>query len=270
MGTDTDVSLSCHCTRLAWPVTAAVGAVLLASAAAWGQATAPVDDNVVGTLPDVQDPATAGSLVRWLTIITVLAVAPAVAVMVTCFTRIIVVLALLRQALATPQLPPNQVLFGLALLMTLVVMAPTYTTVYGQAVAPFLSGQMPGAEAWRVGQVPVRAFMIRQIAAVGNEQDVYLFLSKDQAARRDLTWSDVPTLSLIPAFAVSELKAAFLIGFRVYLPFVVIDMLVASMLISMGMLMVPPVLVSLPLKLLMFVLADGWHLVVGTVMTSFQ
>ncbi|MCJ7545111.1 MAG: flagellar type III secretion system pore protein FliP [Phycisphaerae bacterium] len=268
-----DAGLSARSSRrgLAWPVSAGLAVVAIACVAASAQGVpAPLPDNVVKALPDVQDPGTAGSVVRWLVIITVLAVAPAVAVMVTCFTRIIVVLGLLRQALATPQLPPNQILFGLALLMTLVVMAPTYTAVHRQAVAPYLSGTMAGAEAWQAGQQPLRAFMIHQIAAAGNEQDVYLFLDKNQAAKAELTWSDVPTLSLIPAFAVSELKVAFLIGFRVYLPFVVIDMLVASMLISMSMLMVPPVLVSLPLKLLMFVLADGWHLVVGTLMTSFQ
>ena len=259
--------------QAAWALTAALAAaVLLASAGpAAGQATtAPAIEQVARMLPDLQSPAASGKLVQWLVIITVLAVAPAVAVMVTCFTRIIVVLGLLRQALATQQLPPNQVLFGLALLMTLVVMAPTYTTVYREAAAPYLAGEMPAQEAWRAGETSVRSFMIRQIAAAGNEQDVYLFLGKDLSARKELTWSDVPTLSLIPAFAVSELKAAFLIGFRIYLPFVVIDMLVAAMLVSMGMLMVPPVLVSMPLKLLMFVLADGWHLVVGTLMGSFQ
>jgi flagellar biosynthetic protein FliP len=270
MGMDAAVPSQGRRMDLAWSVAAGLVVLLLSAAAVAQTTSAPLSDNLAKTLPDVASPATAGTVVRWLAIITVLAVAPAVAVMVTSFTRIIVVLSLLRQALATPQLPPNQVLFGLALLMTLVVMAPTYTAVHGQAVGPYLSGQLSATEAWQAGQKPLRAFLIHQIAAAGNEQDVYLFLDKARAGQRNLTWSDVPTLSLIPAFAVSELKVAFLIGFRVYLPFVVIDMLVAATLISMGMLMVPPVLVALPLKLLMFVLADGWHLVVGTLMTSFQ
>jgi len=248
---------------------------MLSAGAAWaasGGAAAPqsASAGLPKVLPDMQNPSTMSGLVQWLLLITVLAVAPAVAVMVTCFTRIIVVLGLLRQALATQQLPPNQILFGLALLMTLVVMAPTYMAVHQDAVAPYLAGKMGWQDAWGAAQKDVRAFMIRQISSAGNEQDVYLFLGKDQAGQSNLTWSDVPTLSLIPAFAVSELKVAFLIGFRIYLPFLVIDMLVASMLVSMGMLMLPPVLISMPFKLLMFVLADGWHLVVGTLMKSFQ
>jgi flagellar biosynthetic protein FliP len=258
-----------------WLVVVGVAVAMLSAGAAWAAssgAAAPqsAPAGLPKVLPDMQNPSTMSGLVQWLLLITVLAVAPAVAVMVTCFTRIIVVLGLLRQALATQQLPPNQILFGLALLMTLVVMAPTYMAVHQDAVAPYLAGKMGWQDAWGAAQKDVRAFMIRQISSAGNEQDVYLFLGKDQAGQSNLTWSDVPTLSLIPAFAVSELKVAFLIGFRIYLPFLVIDMLVASMLVSMGMLMLPPVLISMPFKLLMFVLADGWHLVVGTLMKSFQ
>jgi flagellar biosynthetic protein FliP len=276
MGEDTVHPGQIQRTKASSLVASAVSAVLLLAGAAWavsGGRTGLPDSapaGVGGFLPDLQSPTAASGLVQWLLVITVLAVAPAVAVMVTCFTRIIVVLGLLRQALATQQLPPNQILFGLALLMTLVVMAPTYTAVHQDALAPYLSGAMSRQDAWQAGQKHVRAFMIRQITSAGNEQDVYLFLEEDLAGKSDLTWSDVPTLSLIPAFAVSELKVAFLIGFRIYLPFLIIDMLVASMLISMGMLMLPPVLISMPFKLLMFVLADGWHLVVGTLMKSFQ
>jgi len=220
-------------------------------------------------LPDVQTPAGVSTTLQWLLVLTVLSVAPAVVVMVTCFTRIIVVLGLLRQALATQQLPPNQVLFGLALFMTLVVMAPVYRDVHRDAVEPYLSGKLSQADALDAGTRHVRNFMIAQIEAGGNTDDVYLFIKDDLAARRGLKWADVPTLSLIPAYVVSELKIAFLMGFRIYLPFLIIDMLVSSVLISMGMLMVPPSLISLPFKLLLFVLADGWHLVVGTLMRSF-
>jgi flagellar biosynthetic protein FliP len=153
--------------------------------------------------------------------------------------------------------------------MTFVVMAPVYANVRDDAITPYAEGRLTGPAALEAGQVHVRRFMIGQIEARGNTDDVYLFLRDDVARRKDLTWADVPTLSLLPAFVVSELKVAFLIGFQIYLPFVVIDMLISSVLISMGMLMLPPVLISLPFKLLLFVLADGWHLVVGTLMRSF-
>ncbi len=232
-------------------------------------AQAPTVADLPTSLPPLNDPATTSAAVQWIVLVTVLAVAPAIVVMVTCFTRIIVVLGLLRQALATQQLPPNQILFGLALLMTVVVMAPTYTAVHRDAIAPYLAGELSRQEAWQAGQKHLRGFMIRQIDSADNGDDVYLFLDADLADRADLTWADVPTTALIPAFVVSELKVAFMIGFRIYLPFLVIDMLVASVLVSMGMLMLPPVLVSMPFKLLMFVLANGWHLVVGTLMRSF-
>jgi flagellar biosynthetic protein FliP len=256
---------------------AAIACVLLAAASAAGEEAAPpttqpttAPADVTITLRDVGEGAGgAAAGLRWLALITALAVAPAVAVMVTCFTRIVVVLGLLRQALATQQLPPNQVLFGLALLMTVVVMAPVYSDVHRDAISPYLGGQMDQAAAVAAGETHMRAFMIRQIEAGGNDRDVYPFLADDLAARDDLTWGDVPTLSLIPAFVISELKIAFTIGFRIFLPFLIIDMLIASVLTSMGMLMVPPVLISLPFKLLLFVLADGWHLVVQTLMKGF-
>lgn len=218
---------------------------------------------------DVQSQATGRSLIQWAVLVTVLAVAPAVLVLVTCFTRIVVVLGLLRQALTTQNLPPNQVLFGLALLMSLVVMAPVYQALHKDSIEPMLGGRINAGQALIAAEAPVRDFMIRQIESSRNTDDVYLFLDKDAAAQKNLTWGQVPTLSLIPAFVISELKTAFIIGFRIYLPFLVIDMLVSSVLISMGMLMLPPVLISLPLKLLLFVLSNGWHLVVGTLMKSF-
>ena len=250
------------------------GAVILVTAAAMaltiaaGSAGAtPAEGGLA--LPDVQSPAGIATTLKWLAIVTVLALAPAVLVMVTSFTRIVVVLGLLRQAMATPQLPPNQILFGLALLMTLVVMAPVYKDVHSQAVRPYLDGKLDQQSALSAAEKPVRAFCIGQIDAGGNSEDVGLFLPEELAGRDDLTWRDVPTLSLIPAFVVSELKIAFWMGFRIFLPFLIVDMLVASVLVSMGMLMLPPVLISLPFKLLLFVLADGWHLVVGTLMGSF-
>ena len=236
------------------------------AAAASETASAPAAGEILEVVEKTVGP---GGTVKALLLITVLAVAPAVAVMVTCFTRIIVVLGLLRHALGTQQLPPNQILFGLALFMTLVVMAPVFRGVHRDAVAPYTSGQMGQAQAWDAGKKHLRGFMIDQVESAGNIDDVYLFIDDELAGREELAWRDVPTESLIPAFVLSELKTAFLIGFRFYLPFVVIDMLVASVLLSMGMIMLPPATVSLPFKLLLFVLADGWHEVVGTLIRSF-
>ncbi len=221
-------------------------------------------------LPGADTPQAMANTLQWVVLVTILSLAPAILVMVTSFTRIIVVLSLLRQAVAAQNVPPNQVLFGLALLMTVAVMAPVWQDVYNDSISPLLAGKIDRQQAVDAGDKHVRKFMIRQIEAGGNADDVYLFLPKTAAKPgRQLTWGDVPTVSLIPAFAVSELKIAFYMGFRVFLPFVIVDMLIAAVLVSMGMLMLPPVLVSLPFKLLLFVLADGWHLVVGTLMASF-
>jgi len=200
-------------------------------------------------------------------ILTVLTLAPAILIMTTCFTRIIVVMSLLRQALATQQLPPNQVLIGLALFMTFVVMAPTWKEVNDQALAPYLAGTIEDPSvAFDRGVRPVRAFMIKQT----RPEDVRLFLGFSKIQLSDnATYAEVPTTVLMPAFMISELRRAFEMGFQLYLPFLIIDIVIASVLISMGMLMLPPVLISLPFKLLLFVLADGWHLIVGSLMRSF-
>jgi flagellar biosynthetic protein FliP len=232
------------------------------------------DDSVVEqvhrAIEQVQATDGDGAWVKWILLVTVLSLAPALAIMVTSFTRIIVVLGLLRQALATPQLPPNQILFGLALLMTIVVMAPVIQDLHSQALEPCLNGDIDRQEALEIGETRIRAFMIRQLEAAGNTDTIYVFLPEEAADRADLAWRDVPTWSLVPAFALGELKVAFLMGLRIFLPFVIIDMLVGAVLVSMGMLMLPPVLIAMPFKLLMFVLADGWTLVAGTLMNSFS
>lgn len=242
-----------------------------APASATAPTTAPATPaDLVRLLPETETPQGVADTLKWVVLVTVLSLAPAILVMITSFTRIIVVLSLLRQAIAAQNVPPNQVLFGLALLMTVTVMAPVWQSVYTDSVSPYLAGDIDRAQAVESGEKHVRKFMIRQIEAGGNTDDVYLFLPKtDAAASEQLTWGDVPTISLVPAFVVSELKIAFYMGFRIFLPFVIIDILVGAVLVSMGMLMLPPVLVSLPFKLLLFVLADGWHLVVGTLMGSF-
>jgi flagellar biosynthetic protein FliP len=249
----------------------AAALILFAAAIASGaEAPAAGPGELVKSLPDIDAPGGAGTVITWIVMVTVVSVAPALLVMVTCFTRIVVVLGLLRQALGSAQLPPNQVIFGLSLLMTAVVMAPTYNKVHSDAIGPYLDGKLDRAAAVSAGETHIREFMTTQIQAAGNGADVYLFLDDDVAKQKDLAWGDVPTVSLIPAFVVSELKVAFWMGFRIFLPFLVIDMLVATFLVSMGMLMLPPSLISLPFKLLLFVLADGWHLVVGTLMKSFS
>ncbi|MBN2212160.1 MAG: flagellar type III secretion system pore protein FliP [Sedimentisphaerales bacterium] len=227
-------------------------------------------------------PEKLSSSLEIMLLLTVLSLAPAVLVMTTCFTRIVVVLALLRQAMATNQLPPAQVITGLALFMTFCVMAPTWKQIHADAIAPYIDpsegvAAIDRGEAWRRAQVHMRRFMITQIENNGNEEDVYMFaefsspdaVMQEKIRNETLQWSDVPLTTLIPAFITSELKQAFLMGFYIYLPFLVIDMVIASILMSMGMMMLPPVLISLPFKLLLFVLVDGWHLVVGTLMAGF-
>jgi len=207
-------------------------------------------------------------------IMTVLSLAPAILMMTTCFTRILIVLGLLRQALGTQQLPPSQIMVGLSLFVTLLVMAPTYDAIYRDAVRPWLDNApgMTQAKALKITEGHMRDFMFAQIERTHNEEDIFLFLEyaqkRDIPASERVTRADVPTRVLIPAFILSELKTAFVIGFRIYLPFLVIDMVIATVLISMGMLMLPPVLISLPFKLLLFVLANGWHLVVGSLLSG--
>ena len=225
-------------------------------------------------LPDLNNRQTVSSALQLVLLLTVLSLAPAILLMMTCFTRIIIVLSLLRQAMGTQNLPPNQVLIGLALFMTFLVMAPTIQAVNDNALRPYLDGKIDQPTALANAQAPVRDFMIRQVLENKNEADVLLFY--DIGRRNDpslppepKTWADVGTLTLVPGFVLSELKTAFLIGFMIYLPFLVIDMVISAILISMGMMMLPPVLISLPFKLLLFVLVDGWRLIVGMLTGSF-
>jgi len=207
-----------------------------------------------------------------LLLLTVLSVAPAILVMATSFTRIVIVLALLRQAIGTQSLPPSQVITGLALFMTFLIMGPTFQKVNQQALMPLQDGQIGQFEAWRRARQPVRDFMFDQIEYAGNWESVYMILNYrgvDTSEPTELTRGDVDMLTLVPSFILSELKVAFLMGFRLYLPFLIIDMVVASVLISMGMMMLPPILISLPFKLLLFVMVDGWQLVAGNLMDSF-
>ncbi len=225
------------------------------------------------------------SSLQIMLLLTVLTLAPAILLMTTCFVRIVVVLGLLRQALGTQQLPPSQVITSIAMFMTLLLMWPVWTDAYNSGIGPYTQGQINPEtnkpyelfskeggppEAWERAALPVRRFMAQQIEVAGNSDDVWLFYQYYPPPQRPPeTYDDVPTPVLLPAFMLSELKVAFLIGFQIYLPFLILDIVVASVTISMGMLMLPPVMISLPFKLLLFVLVDGWHLVVGMLLESF-
>jgi len=205
-------------------------------------------------------------------LITVLSLAPAILVMCTSFTRIIVVLALLRQAVGTQALPPSQVLVGLSLFMTVLIMMPTFERINAEALQPLQAGQIDQLQAWERTKQPLRDFMFDQIDYAQNWDGIYMFMEyrgQDTSNPEELRRKDVDMITLVPAFILSELKVAFLMGFRLYLPFLVIDMVVSSVLISMGMMMLPPIFISLPFKLLLFVLVDGWRLVAGNLLNSF-
>ena len=235
-------------------------------------------DNPIGipdlsaVIPPAKDAEGVSASLKILVLLTVLSIAPSILIMMTSFTRILVVLALLRQAMGTQQLPPAQVLTGLSLIMTMLVMAPTWQEMKTEAIDPYLDGKMGQAEAFEKGVAPLREFMFRQIGNAENEDYVYLFVEYARGPLpdgEDLAPEAVRLSELVPAFVLSELKTAFMMGFRIYLPFLVIDMVIASILISMGMMMLPPVLISLPFKLMLFVLANGWGLVIGSLLDSF-
>lgn len=214
---------------------------------------------------------------RLVAVMATLSLAPALLLMTTCYVRIVVVLSLLRQALGSQQLPPNQVTTTLALFLTLLIMFPVWKQVHEDAIEPYTNAdrKMTAEQAWTAGVKPVREFMSQQIDRQGNRDDVLLFLDYLETTNPSgdpppQYYSDVPLQALLPAFLLSELKVAFLIGFQVFLPFVIIDLVVSSVTMSMGMVMVPPTTISLPMKLVLFVLADGWHLVVEMLLKSFH
>ncbi len=243
---------------------AALGAVLARSRIVLAQTQPLVPQVQIGVRP-AQNPQEVAVSLQILALLTVLSLAPAILIMMTSFTRIVVVLSFLRSALATGQMPPNQVLIGLALFLTFFVMAPVYDRVYRQAWVPYQAGQLSAEQALDRAAVPLRDFMLRQT----RERDLALFVElagEERPARRE----DLPLRVVVPAFVISELKTAFELGFLLFVPFLVIDMVVASALMSMGMLMLPPMMISLPFKVLLFVLVDGWHLLVRSLVTSFR
>ena len=226
-----------------------------------------------GSAGDPDRPGGISTAMSVMLLLTVVALAPSIMLMTTCFMRIMIVLALLRQAIGAASIPPPQVLTSLALFMTLMIMSPTFERLWDEAVVPYQRGEVADYDdLWQRARQPMRDFMFNQIEATGNWSSLYMVLEYQGVDISDpskLTRADVSTSALIPSYMLSELKTAFVMGFKVYLPFLVIDMVIASLLISMSMMMLPPVLISLPFKLLLFVLVDGWSLVVGGLLYSF-
>ncbi|MBJ6724760.1 flagellar type III secretion system pore protein FliP [Geomesophilobacter sediminis] len=212
----------------------------------------------------VSKPADVTVILQIFFMMTVLSLAPSLLMMTTSFTRIVVVLSFLRSAIGTQQAPSNQIVIGLSLFLTFFIMAPTWQQINTQALQPYKAQTISQEEAVKRGMAPLRKFMLAQV----REKDLALFLSLSKLPR-PRNADDIPTMTLIPAYVVSELKTAFQIGFLIYIPFLVLDMVVASVLMSMGMMMLPPVMISLPFKILLFVLVDGWGLVIGSLVKSF-
>ena len=211
------------------------------------------------------DPGKVAVVLQLLFLLTVLSLAPAILVMLTSFTRIVVVLSLLRHALGTQQMPANQIIIGLALFLTLFIMTPVWNTVNSRALQPYLQEEISAERAFDRAAEPIKAFMLKQT----REKDIALFV-RISRGERPQTPDEITLPVLIPAFVISELKTAFQIGFMIYLPFLILDMVIASVLLSMGMMMLPPIMISLPFKLLLFVLVDGWNLIVGSLVQSFH
>jgi len=212
-------------------------------------------------------PAEVSKTLQIVALLTVLSLAPAILVMLTSFTRIVIVLSFLKRSLSTGSQPSQQILVGLALFLTLFIMAPVWEKVNSEALQPYLSEKLSPKQAYEKGIEPIRDFMFRQIGKTG-EKDMMLFI-KLAKINKPKDREDIPTHVLVPAFITSELKKAFQMGFIIFLPFLVIDMVVASVLLSMGMMMLPPVMISMPFKILLFILADGWYLVVKSLALSF-
>lgn len=212
-----------------------------------------------------ENPQDTALSLQLLFMLTVLSIAPSILIMMTSFTRIVVVLSFLRSALATQQMPPNQILIGLALFLTFYTMSPYMDQMNKNALQPYLAGSISQETAMTEAMKPMREFMFKQT----RENDLALFVNLSESERPNSP-EDVPTMTLIPAFIISELKTAFQIGFLLYIPFIVIDMVVASTLMAMGMMMVPPAMISLPFKILLFILVDGWHLIIHSLITSFR
>ena len=214
---------------------------------------------------DANTPEQVSTAIQVLFALTILSIAPAILLMTTCFTRIVIVLGFIRQAMGTPTMPPTQIIIGLALFLSFFIMSPTLNTINEKALQPYMKKEISQEQALEQAIVPMRTFMFSQV----REEELSL-LAGITLDNKPFDQKDIPTMTLIPAFMLSELKRAFQMGFMIYIPFLVIDMVVASVLMSMGMMMLPPVIISMPFKLLLFVLVDGWSLIVGSLVQSFK
>lgn len=210
------------------------------------------------------DPAQVSTTVKLLLLLTVFSVAPGILILMTCFTRIVIVLSFVRTSLATQSMPPNQVLLGLALFMTFFIMAPTFSEINEQALTPLIDNEIGLEEAYENAEMPIKEFMSKHT----RQKDLALFMNYAKMEPPE-SLEDIPLTTMVPAYAISELKTAFQIGFMIFIPFLIIDMVVASVLMAMGMMMLPPVIISLPFKILLFVLVDGWYLIVKSLLQSY-
>ncbi len=215
-------------------------------------------------IEDAQTPQQVSTALRVLFVLTILSVTPSIILMTTCYTRIVIVLGFLRQAMGTQNMPPTQIILGLSLFLSFFIMSPTLNEINEKSLQPFMAEQISQNEALDRALIPMRDFMFSQV----RESELRLLAELTMDAE-PIDEQDIPTMTLIPAFMLSELKRAFQMGFMIYIPFLVIDMIVASILMSMGMMMLPPVIISMPFKLLLFVLVDGWNLIVGSLVKSF-
>jgi flagellar biosynthetic protein FliP len=241
-----------------------LAAVILAWCSSAQAQQIPLLPSVTIGVGQADKPQQVSVLLQILLLLTVLSLAPAIVIMMTSFTRLAVVFSLLRQALGTQQMPPSQILIGLALLLTFFLMTPVYQEINKDALQPYLAEEITQTQAIDRALVPIRQFMFKQT----RKKDIALFL-KVSKTEQPKNIDEIPTMVLIPSFVISELKTAFQIGFLIYIPFLIIDMVVASVLLSMGMMMLPPFMISMPFKLMLFVLVDGWNLLVGSMIRSF-
>jgi len=237
--------------------------LILISGNLYAQSVPPIPKVTIG-VEQSKEPGDVAITLQILLLMTILTLAPAILILMTSFTRIIVVFHFIRQAIGTHQMPSNQILVGLALFLTFFIISPAINEINNTALQPYLNEEISSKEAMQKAQIPIKKFMLK----LTREKDMALFVKLSDMNRPD-TPADVPLHVLVPAFVISELRVAFQIGFLIYIPFLMIDMIVASVLMSMGMLMLPPIMISLPFKILLFVLVDGWYLIVKSLMSSF-
>nr|WP_235846618.1 flagellar type III secretion system pore protein FliP [Neobacillus drentensis] len=222
------------------------------------------DAPIPGVNLSSSEPGGVSTSIKIMLLLTILSVAPSILLLMTSFTRIVIVLSFVRTSLGTQQMPPNQVIIGLSLFLTMFIMGPVFSDINKEAYQPFMDGKLTQEQALDTAAKPIKEFMAKHT----REKDLNLFLDYSKQKKPE-TIDDIPLHVLVPAYSISELKTAFQMGFMIFLPFLIIDMIVSSILMAMGMMMLPPVLISLPFKILLFILVDGWHLIVKSLLTSF-